>query len=406
MKRMLIISPEVYPEIKVGGLGKMVAGVAKALREKGFDLRVISPKENIYRPLWQKETELVYRQLGWRARDYCQKNNWQPDWLWLHDWGGVWSGSEFLAKSNWQPKVIWTIHSPVSDQDSYQYSYSYDYWWEDDEPIDWSDSFFDFSALVNQGISLANRVTTVSMGFARRLRRHYLFQSAREIIGIANAIDPEEWHPKADPLIGFRLKNSWLEFKQRNKQILQQQFGLPQEERPVFCFVSRIVPQKGIKLLAQAMKQFLASNRAQLVVVGSGPKSLLHLFRDLKTTFPRQVGLRLAADFDLPHQVFAGSDFLVLPSLTEPFGIVVAEAKKYGVIPIVHLVDGLKDQVKDGINGFGFYRFSEERMLAKLYQAQESWSSSWWAARLSSLSASVNSWRQAAADWLTILGEN
>jgi len=406
MKKILIISPEVYPQIKVGGLGKMVAGVVKALREKEVDVRVISPGENIYRPLWQEKTKLVYQQLGWRARNYCQENDWQPDWLWIHDWGGVWSAERFLGGADWQPKVIWTIHSPVGDEYTYQYGYGYgyDYWsGEDDEPIDWGDSFFDFSALVDQGISLADRVTTVSTGFARRLSRHPLFQRAREIVGIANAIDQDEWNPRIDPLVGFKLGSSWLEFKQRNKQTLQHQFGLPQEEVPVFCFVSRIVPQKGVRLLTQAMRQFLAKNQVQFVVVGSGRESLLQYFKRLKSEFPRKVGLRLEADFDLPHQVFAGSDFLVLPSKTEPFGIVVAEARKYGVVPIVHLVDGLKDQVQDGVNGLGFNRYQTEALLEKLYQAYQSWQLNWWQWRWDWLSAQVEAWVQIRESWLRLM---
>ena len=193
-------------------------------------------------------------------------------------------------------------------------------------------------------------------------------------MGIANGIDFDYWNPKKDNLLAFKLKdNYWPEFKKRNKIILQQAFGLPIVDRPVFCFVSRLSPQKGIDLFFSTLPKFLGKNKAQIIVVGQGMKKYHHFFESLKNEFPFQVGLKLEADFDLPHQVFAGADFLVLPSRTEPGGIVVQEAARYGCLPIVRLTGGLKDQVKDGVSGLGFSSFSAVRLEEKLYQATNLW---------------------------------
>ena len=389
--------------MKVGGLGKMVAGASKGLTGLGVEVKVISSEQNIYHSLFLKSTQENYRLLGKKAGAWCQDNSWQPDWVWTHDWGGVWAADEF-KKTNSSP-ILWTVHSPIADSYAYEYEYGYGYESEGEgEPIDWGDSFFDFSALVERGISLSSKLTTVSPAFARRLSRSKLFAKAKKITGINNGIDYQEWDPQKDSLIDFNLKNSWLEFKQRNKKTLQQKFGLPQISVPVFCFVSRVVPQKGIELLIEVLPEFLAKNEIQFILVGSGSRKLTRCIDTLKQRFPGKVGVRLAADFDLPHQVFAGADFLVLPSRAEPFGIVVAEARKYGTIPIVHLVDGLVDQVKDGENGFGFQGHKSDLLLEKLYQAFNSWQSEWQYQQFGNLNK-VASWEAAVKNWLGLMNE-
>lgn len=380
----------------------MVAGITKGLGENGTKVKVVSPKNQIYSPLWQKKTEFNYYCLGNKAADWCQSQNWQPDWLWIQDWGGVWTAKSFLKKSVVKPKVVWTVHSPVGD--SYGYEYDYEGKEGNDKPIDWGDSFFNFAGLIKEGIGISDLVTTVSESFARKLERHQLFAKADSVIGINNGISNEEWNPAADHLIGFQLRKSWPEFKDLNKRILQEKFGLPEKQAPVFAFVSRIVSQKGVELLLRILPKFISRNDLQFIFVGAGQKRLVQKIVRLGRRFPNKVGFKLEADFELPHQVFAGSDFLVLPSVTEPFGIVVAEAKKYGAVPIVHLVDGLKDQVKDGQNGFGFQKYQPNRLEEKLYQALKVWQTEWQLRRLGDWTG-LEDWFTVSRKWLEVLYE-
>ena len=104
----------------------------------------------------------------------------------------------------------------------------------------------------------------------------------------------------------------------------------------------------------------------------------------------------------MPHQVYAGSDFIVLPSTSEPYGLVIAEAKRYGVVPIVHLVDGLKDQVADQVDGFGLKKYSKFELDEKLHQALVSWGSNWQKDHWGN-ERRVYSWNQAAGKWLELL---
>jgi starch synthase len=396
-KKVLIVSPEEFPRLKVGGLGMMVNGCRKGLKENGVEVEVVSPESSIYQPLARKGTEDLYRKLGWEAAEV--NRSFGADWLWVQDFGGVWAAESFLKEQT--AKVLWTIHSPVGDNYNYAYSYGYE---SNEENIDWGDSFFEFGSLIKSGIRLADKVSTVSKSFARRLERHQLFEGVKEIGWVNNGIDFERWNANNDNLIGKKLVGDWGKFKKENKRILQKRMGLGEEDWPVFCFVSRIVDQKGVGLLLEVLPKILAREKCQWVMVGGGERKLTEKIRKLEGKFKGKLAARLEPDFELPHQVFAGADYLVLPSRTEPFGIVVAEARKYGVAPIVHLVDGLRDQVRDGVNGLGFWNYQKNELEAKLIEAIGAFRSQWQERQWHN-GKMVSGWGEAAKDWLRLMNE-
>lgn len=368
--KILILANEIYPQVCIGGLGMFVAGISKGLKRKGWEVAVFTPQNQnpVYLPPSSRENQLRSQKLAEKALAWCRKRSWLPSWVWVQDWEGVYQMEIWSKKA----KIIWTIHSPISANGK-KGDYYYSEVGVNDEPVNWGDDFFDFSSLIERGVSQADLITTVSPTYAKELSDIPPFSDAEEIVGINNGIDKEKWEPSKDFLLSFKLKKNWREFKTVNKKILQEAFGLPQKEVPLYTYVSRLVPQKGIDLIVQTLPSFLAKNDVQFIVVGQGLKRYHRFFQNLKMEFPLQVGLCLKADFSLPHQVFAGADFLLLPSLTEPFGIVVAEARQYGVVPIVRKVGGLDDQVKNGVNGFSFYKKKNDAFLEKLYQSSRFW---------------------------------
>lgn len=392
--KILLVAPEVFPKIKVGGLGQFVAGVVKTLKARKIIVELVVPQKSIYGPLNSRVVQKRFEQLGQKARDFCFEENFWPDIIWAHDWSGVAVMEKFKSCP---VKKIWTIHSPLSD------GYYYDYSEDIDEPIDWSDDFFDFQSVVREGLNLADGVNTVSGCYAKDINSQLTTRNLvnSKIMGIANGIDFDFWNPEKDNLLAFKLKdNHWSEFKKLNKIALQQAFSLPVVDWPLFCFVSRLAEQKGIDLFFEVLPKLLGRNSAQMVVVGQGRRKYHRFFEKLKREFPPKVGLELQADFDLPHQVFAGADFLILPSKAEPGGIVVQEAARYGCLPIVRLTGGLKDQVKDGVSGLGFGPFSAVRLEEKLHQASKLWPQEGvWRLR-EKAREKVRSWNMIAGEYL------
>jgi starch synthase len=67
----------------------------------------------------------------------------------------------------------------------------------------------------------------------------------------------------------------------------------------------------------------------------------------LKQDFPGRFDVALEYNEGLAHQLYAGSDFLIMPSRVEPCGLNQMYAMRYGTLPIVRSVGGLKDTVID-----------------------------------------------------------
>lgn len=407
-KKILLISPETYPTVKVGGLGKVTDSLGRNLAKFGVEIKIISADRNIYGFLNRKRTELDNRELGKKAALMCQKNNWQPDWVWSHDWGGIWSVDEF---KKYQQKVMtmWTVHSPIN-LTSYGYEGGYGYGYEGyggyssgDEAIDWGDDFFSFSELVSQGCNQADVVTTVSKNYATTLNKSQMFIN-KGVEGVNLGINLDVWNPSKDGLLLKRLNDGdWSTFKTVNKRKLQQSFGLPVKELAVFCFVSRMVAQKGMDLLIRVLPGFLARNDVQVVMVGQARGEYVEKLKRIKNQFGNKLGLKLEADFDIPHLVYAGADFLMLPSIEEPFGLVVAEAKRYGVVPIVSETGGLVDQVKNGIDGISFGKYDPDVFINKLVEAKTGWQTGFWQKKYDLLSGGVRGEVEMTKEFLSLL---
>ena len=121
--------------------------------------------------------------------------------------------------------------------------------------------------------------------------------------------------------------------------------------------VSRLVYQKGIDALAEAIHRILSYN-IQYVLLGSGESWAHSYFRGLPKRYPKKFACYLGYDDVLAHKIKAGADFFFMPSHFEPCGLSQMYSLRYGTLPIVRATGGLNDTVEDfnekTLGGTGF----------------------------------------------------
>ena len=78
-------------------------------------------------------------------------------------------------------------------------------------------------------------------------------------------------------------------------------------------------------------------------MLGTGDAEYENFFRDAERRYPGRMKALLRFDDALSHRIYAGGDFLLMPSLFEPCGISQMIAMRYGTLPIVRATGGLKD---------------------------------------------------------------
>ncbi len=232
-------------------------------------------------------------------------------------------------------------------------------------------------------IKCAWRVTTVSPTYLQELMRHangledLLAHEHAKAIGILNGVDTEVWNPATDERIPQNYSFKTVESgKKTSKAHLCQQFGLD-PERPLFAFIGRLVWEKGTDLLSDSFLQLLSSleNRGNFLVLGSGDPETEEKLGKLHEWFPQRYNAYIGYDEALSHLIYAGADFLLMPSRVEPCGLNQMYSLRYGTIPIVNSVGGLIDTVTDigESNGFGIrhHGASSAHIVDAIFRAQE-----------------------------------
>jgi starch synthase len=231
-------------------------------------------------------------------------------------------------------------------------------------------------------VKTAWAVTTVSESYLYELHQSSLGleslfkQEWRKEFGILNGIDAQVWDPSTDPMVLHKLENGEIEsFKEKNKKTLCEWFGLP-ADKPIVCFIGRLVGEKGADLLPDTFRRFIhAGAKVSFLVLGTGEPWVQNEFRRMAYEYPGQFNAVIDYNEALAHQIYAGSDFLIMPSRVEPCGLNQMYAMRYGTVPIVRSVGGLKDTVPDiGMTdgsgrGIRFDHFSVEDAYHAVYRA-------------------------------------
>ena len=429
------VSAECYPYAKAGGLGDVIGALPKYQNKLGHIAKVVVP---MYRTkfLYENEFEVVHKggfgmahywfnytvikestnQLGFdlylvdifnlldrekiygydddterftafqiAVVDWISKWEHMPDIIHVHDHHAAlipFMLQNCFAYSHLSsiPTVL-TIHNA-----QYQGWMSWDksnYLPEWDK---WKWGLLEWDKTINSlasGVRCSSKVTTVSPGYLNELKYNangleMLFEYEKgKCVGILNGIDEEVWDPATDTYIETQYSVDDADVgKAVNKKILCDQFGLD-EKKPLIIFIGRLVGEKAADLLPQAISDSLyyINSEMNFLILGNGDPIVENQLQQLNGQFMGYYNSKIGYNEKLAHQMYAGADFLLMPSRVEPCGLNQMYAMRYGTIPMVRNTGGLKDTVKDigddGGYGICFNQASVGDITHSVYRAVE-----------------------------------
>ncbi len=277
--------------------------------------------------------------------------------------------------------------------------------------LDWSNTINPLAS----AIKCCWRLTTVSETYLQEIRvssglEWLLSNEAGKSLGIINGIDNNVWDPASDPYLPAHFDGDIAAFKAGNRAVLQQRFQID-PDLPLVTFIGRLVGEKGAEIIPSLVQQFVSrGQRAAFVVLGTGMQSLHQQFEQMRHHFRGFFDAALEYNEGLAHTLYAGSDFLLMPSRVEPCGLNQMYAMRYGTIPIVRKVGGLVDTVSDigdpDGRGLTFNHLSADDALIAMHRAMEAYHNQAYFAELRERVMNVNfSWEQSAQQYIDLYHE-
>ena len=115
---------------------------------------------------------------------------------------------------------------------------------------------------------------------------------------------------------------------------------------------------------------------AFFIALGAGAREYEDFLQGLHDAVPHRVGIYKGfAGEPLAHQIEAGADLFLMPSLYEPCGLNQMYSMRYGTVPVVRATGGLDDTVENfdpargAGTGFKFGPYAASAMLEKIREA-------------------------------------
>ena len=263
-------------------------------------------------------------------------------------------------------------------------------------------------------INYSDKVIAVSPNYAREILTgefgegmdYTLRMNQYKLVGILNGIDYDVFNPKKDKLLTKNYDVKSLKNKEENKKFICEKFGLKYNpEKPLYAMVSRLVGQKGIDLIRQVENE-LKNTDADFVFLGSGDKNYENLLIWLSNN-SSNIRAYIGYKADLANQIYAGSDFYLMPSKFEPCGLSQLIAMRYGSLPVVRATGGLEDTVigypMADSTGFKFWGYDGLSMMQAIYCANSVYRDKYTfnAMRKSAMEADF-SWKRSSKEYLDL----
>lgn len=440
--KVLFVASEGVPFIKSGGLADVIGSLPQALKERDVKVKVVLPlyKEisEKYKDKLKFKTHINVK-VGWRDK-YCgifkMKHDdisfyfidneqyfnrdglygyfddaerfaffseaalailpvidFKPDVIHSHDWHtalvNVFLKSHFLYDEYYKDmKTLFTVHN-LHYQGVFSKSILNNILGLGEEHFtNESLEYYGAVNLMKGGLLYSDKISTVSKSYAKEITYPYfgegldgvLRKRERDLTGIINGIDEDEYNPDDDKYIYKEFNLKHINDKAKNKLKLQKELGLEENESiPMISIVSRLVPIKGMDLIMHVMDEILSTLNVQIVVLGTGDKEYEDGFKYFEYKYKGRMSSNIKFNNELAHKIYASSDMFLMPSQLEPCGLSQLISLRYGTIPIVRETGGLKDTVThydkktNSGNGFTFKTFNAHDMLFTIKEAIETY---------------------------------
>jgi starch synthase len=426
--KVLFLASEAMPLVKTGGLADVAYALPKALNSLGADVRVMIPKQKAVKEKYSRIITDVARttiRLGWRdvylgiqtmeldgIRYYFIDNEYyfgeavykggdaeneqymffcravlealsyldfEPDVIHCNDWHTgmipMLLKTQFASKFP-HLKTVFTIHN-IQYQGQMEFSFMKDVLSVPDKYYKSSVEQDGMANMMKAGIVFSDKITTVSPTYAQEIMysdlgmgmQGILAARSADVSGIVNGIDNGEFDPASDSALSAHFNTDDMRGKRECKSKLRAMYGLTAEwHAPIICMITRLTPQKGLDLVRAAADELLQTGAA-FVLLGSGDCEYEGYFDYLANKYPGRAGVYIGYDEDRARKIYAGADFLLMPSRFEPCGLSQMIAQRYGTLPIARSTGGLADTVdpynkfKKTGDGFTFAPYTAHDMM-------------------------------------------
>jgi starch synthase len=416
-KKVLFVTSELTGLLKSGGLGEISSYLPRMLRRQGLDARILIPGyQSILAKYPQLESATVlpglaeiprcgiaklqtddglllyivlcdelynregspygdadgqefsdndvrFARLGLAAQQIVAGSadlNWKPDVVHVNDWPSAMAPAYMAWRGTSAPSIM-TVHN-LAYQGLFERHRCRALGIPDAAFQTDGVEFHGKMSFLKAGLFYASHLTTVSPTYACEILTAELGcgldgllrtrAEKGQLTGILNGID-DSYDPQSDPHLQHHFGRHDLAGKQSNAADVRDAFKLTNTTGPLFALVSRLVHQKGVDLVVDAAHEILQAGGA-LVATGQGEPHLEAAMTQLAARHPGSVGVRIGFDETIARRMYAGSDFLLMPSRFEPCGLSQMYAQRFGSLPIAHKTGGLADTIQDNVTGFLF----------------------------------------------------
>ncbi len=396
--KVLFVSSEIFPFAKSGGLADVASSLPKALasyvdivsimplyslvdldrygiKSSGFtysfivngieytfevfhlkntiflkDKNTLFDREQMYGDY--SDNDIRFGIFCYAVLEYVKAVDLKVDIFHLNDWQSALIALLLKEKYKFNSKTIFTIHNLA-----YQGVFSKESMSRLD--LGWDlfkvskIEYYDKINFLKSAINYSDVITTVSPTYAQEIQsskfgcnlENLIEDNEYKLKGILNGIDYSEFNPSIDKYLSKNFDEYDLSNKALIKRELLEELCLYGERKPLFVFIGRFTAQKGIDQIIDSLDE-LSSMDINIAILGSGEEHYNYKLGSISGIY-ENLSITIGYNESLARRLYAAADFLYMPSQYEPCGLNQMIAMKYGSVPIVRSVGGLKDSIKD-----------------------------------------------------------